>query len=129
MWLRSRRTKSIGRERKADEIRKLAQDGLSEGMVQRVGALYEKLEDLFSDNNGLRDDDFRTTTFPFQANWDEWGRGYQAGARGNVIEAIQSQLGWLLPQGCRSAGVSARESKHCACPERLGGASRGDGAR
>ena len=42
---------------------------------------------LFADHDTLKDADFRGSTFPFQANWDEWGRGYQAGARGNTRAA------------------------------------------
>ena len=53
--------------------------------LHRVGELYSQLEILFEDEDAVKDTDFLAATFSYQANWDEWGRGYQAGARGNVL--------------------------------------------
>ncbi len=64
----------------ADEIKKLAEEETGGEPIHRVGELYTQLEMLFADHDALKDADFRGSTFPFQANWDEWGRGYQAGA-------------------------------------------------
>jgi hypothetical protein len=68
----------------ANEIKRLAQEEIGKDeSVRRVGALYALIEDLLSVPSAIKDADFRGSTFPFQANWDEWGRGYKAGARGN----------------------------------------------
>jgi hypothetical protein len=68
----------------ADEVRALAEDGVGgDAPIHHVGALYSAIEALLSDETAVKDADFRGSTFPYQANWDEWGRGYQAGARGN----------------------------------------------
>jgi hypothetical protein len=45
-------------------------------MPHRVAELYELMIDLLSDADALPDSVFREETFPFQASWDEWGRGY-----------------------------------------------------
>ena len=69
----------------ANEIRRLAQEEVGENEpVHRVGALYSLIEELLNTPDAIKDSDFRGSTFPFQANWDEWGRGYKAGARGNL---------------------------------------------
>ena len=52
--------------------------------IQRVGVLYEELINLFADGDALTAGDFRSDTAPYQANWDEWGRGYSDGLRGNI---------------------------------------------
>src|SRR5205823_1175342 len=33
------------------------------------------------------DDVFQAESWPYQAKWDEWGRGYRAGERGNATSA------------------------------------------
>jgi hypothetical protein len=74
-WLTTKEAKPIvERASKADEGRK----------ILPVGTLYGKLIDLFKDRHALTGDDFRTDTEPYQANWDEWGRGYGDGQRGNM---------------------------------------------
>jgi len=74
-WLKTAKGKLIrDRARKADNQRE----------ILPVGTLYEKLIDLFKDRHALTADDFRTDTEPYQANWDEWGRGYGDGQRGNM---------------------------------------------
>jgi hypothetical protein len=71
----------------ADSIRALAQQAAGGAPFHRVGALYDELLHLFADTGLVRDSDFRDATYPFQSNWDEWGRGYQGGARGNARRA------------------------------------------
>lgn len=53
--------------------------------VNRVGALYEAIIGIVQDPAKLPDELFRAETYPFQASWDEWGRGYRRGQRGNSI--------------------------------------------
>jgi hypothetical protein len=73
--------------------------------VARVGVLYEKLIELFSDPRALKDDDFRTETYPQQATFDDWGRGYAAGARGATADSAPDVL--VLRAGNRAQAVFA----------------------
>lgn len=50
--------------------------------VARVAALYDEIIDVVSDPCKLPDSQFRGDTYPHQASFDDWGRGYAAGARG-----------------------------------------------
>jgi Ferritin-like len=49
----------------------------------RVGALFDVLLELINDPDVIADDVFQSKTYPVQAKWDEWGRGYKGGNRGN----------------------------------------------
>ena len=51
-------------------------------MPHRVGELYELMIDILSNPDALPDSCFRESTVPFQASWDEWGRGYNGTQRG-----------------------------------------------
>lgn len=50
----------------------------------RVGELFDELIGRVKDPTFLSDDVFQPDTWPYQAKWDEWGRGYKGGARGNT---------------------------------------------
>jgi Ferritin-like len=93
----------------AEEIRRLAEQDTGGHAVHRVEVLYELLKQIFTDPKLLADSDFRQDTFPFQANWDEWGRGYKAGDRGNTVgramPATPDLL--LLPVTARTDAVDA----------------------
>jgi rubrerythrin len=52
--------------------------------VVTVGELYRALIAVLQNRGALRDEDFLANTEPYQAAWDEWGRGYGSGERGNV---------------------------------------------
>ncbi|PWV56196.1 ferritin-like protein [Chitinophaga sp. S165] len=52
-----------------------------------VGALFEVLRKLINDPTVIPDDAFQADTYPQQAKFDEWGRGYQGGQRGNATGA------------------------------------------
>jgi hypothetical protein len=80
----------------AKEIRELAEEDTNGQPIHRVGALYRLLQLIFEDPTLVRDADFREETFPFQANWDEWGRGYQGGSRGNVTGGAMPKTPDLL---------------------------------
>ena len=56
----------------------------AEQEVARVGALYANVIAILSDPRKIPDAMFRAETYPLQASWDEWGRGYAAGARGST---------------------------------------------
>lgn len=45
----------------------------------RVGELFDLVLKLIKDPKVIPDDAFQPNTFPFQATWDEWGRGYKGG--------------------------------------------------
>ena len=65
----------------ADEIRALAA-GEAGAPVNRVGDLYDAIKAILRDRERIPDTAFDASTVPRQASWDEWGRGYRAGARG-----------------------------------------------
>jgi hypothetical protein len=52
-------------------------------MPHRVGELYELMIDILSNPDAVPDSAFRESTVPFQASWDEWGRGYNGTQRGS----------------------------------------------
>jgi hypothetical protein len=93
----------------ANEIRALAKSAGHEADLHRVGLLYEQLESLFDDPAALKDADFRGSTYPFQANGDEWGRGYQSEAHGNGAGAAAPKLPdvILMPVTCRTDALRA----------------------
>lgn len=49
-----------------------------------VGALFKVLLQLIQDPEVIPDDAFQPGTYPYQAKFDEWGRGYTGGDRGSV---------------------------------------------
>lgn len=65
------------------EIEKLASEGQSRTPNQ-VGKLYRLMIALLSDADLVPEQLFQEGTLPYQASWDEWGRGYRDGARGAV---------------------------------------------
>jgi hypothetical protein len=64
----------------ADRIRALADQG-GEPVVP-VGILYGEIGALLGDEGRIDEADFQAQTLPYQASWDEWGRGYRGGKRG-----------------------------------------------
>jgi hypothetical protein len=68
----------------AQPIKERAKEADSGREILPVGELYERLVKLFERDDALTDDDFRTDTEPYQASFDEWGRGYRKGERGNI---------------------------------------------
>ena len=91
-----------------DEERKIIEALAAEDVdmqVGRVGALYEKLIELFGDERALRDSDFQPQTFAAQASFDDWGRGYAAGARGATADTAPDVL--VLRAGNRGQALFA----------------------
>ncbi|WP_375757714.1 ferritin-like domain-containing protein [Corallococcus exercitus] len=73
----------------AEEIRRKAEEATGGQPLHSVGTLYSAMIDLLSPPEPgcapfIPDSDFDAETYPFQASWDEWGRGYQGGARGTT---------------------------------------------
>jgi hypothetical protein len=70
-----------------EEIVRLATQGGGESQLHRVGELFELLIGRVADPRFLNDEEFDASTYTYQASWDEWGRGYRAGQRGNTTGA------------------------------------------
>jgi hypothetical protein len=73
--------------------------------VMRVGQLYQTLIDVLSDPMKIPDAQFRAETYPFQASWDEWGRGYAKGARGSTPQSAPNVL--ILRASSRTEAIGA----------------------
>lgn len=48
-----------------------------------VGALFQVILQIMQDDKLIPDDVFQAGTYPYQAKFDEWGRGYTGGERGS----------------------------------------------
>lgn len=74
----------------------------------QVAQLFNELIPLVQDPEYLPDDVFQAGTFPAQADFAEWGRGYQGGNRGNSAgQPKQTPDVLVVPQTCRDDMVSA----------------------
>lgn len=95
----------------ADEIKELANAATGGATLHRVGKLFEDLEKLVKDETIFKDSFFRSSTYPYQANWDEWGRGYKGGARGVSVSGDTAIAGTpdliLLPVTARTDSLAA----------------------
>ncbi|WP_423193157.1 ferritin-like domain-containing protein [Cupriavidus sp. H18C2] len=69
----------------ADEIRARVKETVPN--PRRVGDLFAELIDRISDADALPDSVFQPATTEYQADFSEWGRGYEAGKRGNASGA------------------------------------------
>jgi hypothetical protein len=94
----------------ADEIKARAQAGVGDA-VNRVGALFEQLIQLFENPEIIPDAAFRPSTRAFQARWDEWGRGYREGARGAGAVTPEANLPApelvIIPVDSRASALAA----------------------
>ncbi len=74
--------------------------------VHRVGALYDEIIDLISDEQRIPDIEFDESSYEFQASWDAWGRGYRPspyeldaeGSRKDEDEPTDAPGGKQVPQ-------------------------------
>lgn len=64
----------------AKEIGKKVGDEVKD--PKTVGALFQVILQLIQDPNVIPDESFQPETYPYQAKFDEWGRGYTGGNRG-----------------------------------------------
>lgn len=77
----------------------------------QVAELFNTLIPLVQDPDYLPDEVFQANTYPAQANWAEWGRGYQGGHRGNSTgQPRQTPDVLVVQQTCRDDMVSALQS-------------------
>lgn len=65
----------------ATEIKELVSASVSD--PHTVGALFKVILQLIEDPTVIPDETFQASTYPYQAKFDEWGRGYAGGNRGN----------------------------------------------
>jgi len=79
----------------ADEVRKRATQSAG-GDVNHVAMLYELMIETINNMILVHDDAFRADTVPMQASWDEWGRGYTHGQRGNETHAAPAATPELI---------------------------------
>ncbi|CDG83588.1 ferritin-like domain-containing protein [Janthinobacterium agaricidamnosum] len=75
----------------------------------QVSELFNTLIPLVADPDYLPDDAFDPATYPAQADFAEWGRGYQGGQRGNTggVRPAQTPDVLVKPQTCRDDMVEA----------------------
>ena len=69
----------------ADDVKKLMKKTTDQ--PHQVSALFKVIIGLVKNEELIPDEVFQPETWPFQANWDQWGRGYQGGDRGNATGA------------------------------------------
>jgi hypothetical protein len=104
----------------ADEIQKRVKK--QSARPHRIEAIFDLMLKLIADETLIPDSAFHPSTLGVQASWDEWGRGYRDGARGNfngvnppgtpnlLVMAVQSRrdaveaLEQIAEQGEASSG-------------------------
>ena len=76
-----------------------------------VGKLFEQILTIINDPKLINNDVFLPKTYPYQAKFDEWGRGYAGGARGNSTKAnVRGAPDVLVvPLSSRTDAISALE--------------------
>ncbi len=97
-------------DEESKEIKERAKAANEGTDVTPVGLLYGRLIELFETTSPfpyLKERDFQVRSLPYQASWDEWGRGYRAGARGSSEEAPRSPDLLILPAASRDQAVAA----------------------
>jgi|SRR5579862_1105422 len=102
------------RSAQARQIVRRAQKADNERPVLRVGLLYDRLIKLFQDRKALPDEVFLRTTEPYQASWEEWGRGYGDGERGNLGENAPEKTPNVLIMRVRDRASTVQALKRIA---------------
>ncbi|NMO16530.1 hypothetical protein HPC49_07760 [Pyxidicoccus fallax] len=94
----------------AKEIKKRALQGSTgQQPLHRVGELYDRMQKILANPEYVRDADFQPATTTFQASWDEWGRGYMRGARGQATSPERQRTPDVIirPVSTRDEAVEA----------------------
>ena len=92
------------------EIEDLA-SGYGGSQVNRVGELYSDLIKIIRNPKLLPGAVFHPDTYPLQASWDEWGRGYGKGARGSSVAGTTATPDVLvLRMASRTDAVAALQA-------------------
>jgi hypothetical protein len=73
-----------------------------------ISELFEQIIHILEDESLIPDEVFLVETYPYQAKFDEWGRGYAGGSRGNSTNANTPGAPNVLvqPVGSRTQTVS-----------------------
>lgn len=101
-----------GDDKETREIKKEIRQVLAgEEHGDPVGALFEQILAIIKDPELIPDDVFLPETYPYQAKFDEWGRGYKGGARGNSTSGNPKGAPDVLvePLSSRTDAISALE--------------------
>jgi Ferritin-like len=79
------------------------------GSPHQVSALFREILKVIKDSKLIPDDVFQADSWPYQANWDQWGRGYHSGNRGNATGANPPAVPNVLvaPVASRDDAVSS----------------------
>lgn len=64
------------REKDLPFIEELAREWVTRDGAMPVGEVYHLIHDILADPTKIADVDFRGDSYPMQASWDDWGRGY-----------------------------------------------------
>ncbi|MCY1073208.1 ferritin-like domain-containing protein [Archangium lansingense] len=93
----------------AREIKKRAAKGSSGQPLHRVGELYDRMQKILANPEYVKEADFQAATTTFQASWDEWGRGYMRGARGQATSSRRQSTPDVIvqPVSSRDEAVEA----------------------
>lgn len=93
----------------AREIKKRATQSSSGQTLHRVGELYDRMQKILANPEYIKDADFQAATTTFQASWDEWGRGYMRGARGQATASPRQRTPDVIvrPVSTRDEAVEA----------------------
>ncbi len=57
-------------------IESVVKDWVEKDDARPVGEVYQLIHDILANPDLIGDSDFRPETYPLQASWDDWGRGY-----------------------------------------------------
>jgi Ferritin-like len=96
----------------ADAVKKLLPSTATP--TYSVSKLFAELIGLVKHPDFLPDDAFQSETWPYQAKWDEWGRGYKGGARGNAEGVAPADTPDLLVEAVASRDDAVRSLKKIA---------------
>jgi hypothetical protein len=58
-------------------IKKTVRTWVEKDQARPVGDVYQVILDIVANPECISDSDFRAETYPRQASWDDWGRGYR----------------------------------------------------
>ena len=58
-------------------IKETVKEWVKQGNAHPVGEVYHLIIDIISNPDLIPDSEFRPETYPLQASWDDWGRGYR----------------------------------------------------
>lgn len=91
----------------AREIKQRAAKGSSgQQALHRVGELYDRMQKILANPEYVKDADFQAATTTFQASWDEWGRGYMRGARGQSTASTRERTPDVIVQPVSSRDMA-----------------------